>query len=161
MLSDSFHVFIHVVSSLVAYISETNFLSLASEKLKKYSALINVILFFVSAGIILKEAIERLGHPPDLEIGWLFFVIAFLGLFANTYGAKLTDRITGHECSLNADTLHACMKYDAISSVIVILGSAVILLTSIYIIDPILSFGLVILMTWRGWQLLSKVLKLP
>jgi len=88
MLSDSFHVFIHIFSSIIAYISETGFLKLEPAKLKKYSALINVNLFFISAGVILKKAVERLDRPLDLEIGWLFFVIASLGLFANMYGAN-------------------------------------------------------------------------
>jgi cobalt-zinc-cadmium efflux system protein len=161
MLSDSFHVFIHIFASIVAYISELDFLNFSSDKIKKYSAFINVGLFFVSAGVIFVEAVERVKHPLDLKIGWLFFAIAFLGLFANVYGAQLTNRIKDHQCSLNADTLHACMAYDAASSVIVILGVGVIFLTGFYIIDPILSFGLVVLMLWRGYRLSTKVLKLP
>ena len=165
MLSDSFHVLIHIIASLVGFVSEFEFLGLAPGKIKTGTAFINIALFFISAGIIAKEAVERLSDPPELVLNSPYFMIAVLGLVANIYSAKIIDRVKHGECSQNMETLHACMIYDAASSVTVIVGALAIRSTEIYIgdfalyLDPVLSIALVLLMVRRGWKLLKNTLK--
>lgn len=157
MLSDSFHVFIHIVASLVGFISEFEFLGLAPEKIKTYTALTNIGLFFVSAGIIIREALGRLSNPPELILNYYYFLIAVLGLVANIYSAKIIARVEHRECSQNMDTLHACMVYDAVGSIIVIIGALVMYFSGIFLLDPILSIILVVFMILRGWKLLKAI----
>ena len=52
MTSDSFHVSLHIVASLVALASEFKFLGFSSENIKKCSAGINISLFFPLAAMI-------------------------------------------------------------------------------------------------------------
>ena len=158
MLSDSFHLFIHVIGSAVAYASEFEFLGLAGEEIKKYTSLTNVVLFFVTVVIITVGAIGRLSNPPELKIGWSYFTVAFLGLAGNIYGANVLHRIDDHECALNINPLYWCMVVDALSSVIVIMGALAIKHTGILVLDPALSFVLVALMIWRGWKMLNTTL---
>lgn len=160
MLSDSFHVLLHIVASLIGLISEFEFLGLAPQKIKTYTALINITLFFIGAGLITKEAIERLSEPPELILNSTYFTIAFLGLAANIYSAKIIARVEHRECSQNMKTLHACMVYDAIGSVVVVAGALAMYFTGIFILDPILSIVLVIFMILRGLKLLKTTLKL-
>lgn len=159
MLSDSFHVLLHIIASLIGFVSEFEFLGLAPQKIKTYAALINVALFFIGIGIIVREAIERFSHPPELILNYQYFIIAFLGLVANIYSAKIINRVKHYECSQNIETLHACMVYDAAGSVVVILGALVMRLTGIFILDPILSVALVVFMIFRGQKLLRSTLR--
>ena len=163
MLSDSFHVFIHIIASLVGFVSEFEFLGLGPRKIKTCTALTNIALFFISAGIIAKEAIRRLAAPPELILNSPYFIIAFLGLIANIYNAHIIDKDEHRECSQNMKILHTCMVYDAVSSVIVIAGalamySLAMYFTGIFILDPVLSIVLVVLMLLRGWRMLRAAL---
>ena len=140
MLSDSFHVSLHILAPLTAYISEFEFLGFSGKTIKKWTAGINIILFFILAGGIAHEAWGRITNPPQLRIGIFFFVIAILGLLANIYNANLLHTIKDKECNQNIKPLFWHMVFDSAGSVIVIIGAVVMYWTSVYILDPILSF---------------------
>ena len=145
MLSDSLHVSIHILAPFLAYISEFEFLGFSGPIIKKWTAGINVLLFFVLAGAIADEALKRLGNAPDLRIGWLFFVVAVLGLVANIYCAKLLYSIDDDECRENIKPLFWHMIFDGAGSVVLIVGAVIMYLTGLYVLDPILSLVLAIL----------------
>ena len=154
MTSDSFHVSLHIVASLVALASEFNFLGFSPENIKKWSAGINISLFFPLAAMIGFEAYERWQNPPTVNITFIFFMIAGLGLAANLYTIKILDG--DHSENENKFLLRIHMGFDAIGSVIVIIGGAVIGKTNLYWLDPAASLilsGLIVIgaivMSWK------------
>lgn len=140
MLSDSLHVSIHVLAPFVAYLSEFEFLGFSGDRIKKWTAWVNIFLFFFLAGFIAYEAWQRLSYPPELRIGLMFFLVAILGLGANVYCAGILHRIEDKECHQNIQPLFWHMVFDSAGSVIVIIGAAIMSGTQLYILDPVLSF---------------------
>lgn len=144
MISDGFHVSLHVVVSLVALISEFQFFGLSADKIKRYSAGINIALFFPLAIFIGYEANTRLTNPPVVSITSAFFLVAVLGLVANIYTVRILHEGKGKCNSKNQNRflLYSHMIVDTISSLIVLIGAGEIYRSGNYILDPKLSFVL-------------------
>jgi len=159
MMSDSFHVSLHVVVSLVALVSEYEFGGLTPNKIKLWSAGINIALFFPLAALISYEAYKRLQNPPTQNLNFTFFLVAFLGLVANIYTIIILPKGFDKEPpnNKNRPLLRIHMIFDTIGSVIVILGGVAIYKTGSNFIDPKLSFGLAGLIVagavWMSWEL--------
>ena len=160
MISDGFHAFLHVFASLVALFSEYEFLKFSPEKIKSLSAGINIALFFPLALLIAYKANERLKNPPVVDLGLLFFFVAFLGLVANIYTVIILklDHYEADSKNKNRFYLLIHMIFDTIGSVIVLIGAVQISMTGDYSIDPIASFilsGLITLAAiWMSRELL-------
>src|SRR3989344_2402657 len=148
MISDSFHVSLHVFASLVAIVSEYEFLGINSEKIKFWSAVTNIALFFPLAYLIAIEAYRRWQTPPILDLTPTYFLIAFLGLVANLYTVFILPSKKDNHTNKNVWILRIHMIFDSIGSIIVIGGAFEILRTGNYFIDPVSSMilaGLIIL----------------
>lgn len=157
MISDSFHLSIHIIAPLIAYFSELKIENYSSGVIKKYSAGFNIFLFVVLAFGIGREALERLGQPPEIKVNFLFFVVAFIGLLANIYTAGLLHKSNGGGYSINRKALFWHMVFDALGSLILICGAFILILTGNYKIDPILSIILAALIV-IGAVVMSKEL---
>jgi len=161
MISDGLHVALHLFVSLVALVSEYEFLGFRSDNIKFWSAGINIFLFFPLAFLIAYEASKRWVSPPMVNLGPTFFIVGFLGLAANVYAALVLKpkRDEKHFRNKNRPILYVHMIFDAIGSVIVIAGGIEIKRTGLYSLDPQLSFvlaGLIILgALWMSWELIS------
>jgi len=153
MLSDSFHLSIHVIASIVALISEYGFLGLPQEKTKKWSAAVNIFLFFILALVIGNEAWERLLNPKAVNITIVFFLVGIAGLLANWYTVKVLESSPDEEFSENRDILFWEMIYDYVSSIILIACAVIIYFTGWYILDPILSIVLALTMVFKAVQM--------
>lgn len=158
MISDGFHVSLHVVVSSIALLSEYELRGISPDKIKLWSAAINVALFFPLAGLISYEAYKRLGNPPTQNLTLTFFLVAFLGFAANIYTIMILHKKADEKHSENKNRflLYIHMIFDTIGSVIVIIGGIAIYKTVSNLIDPQLSFvlsGLIvlgaILMSWE------------
>ena len=154
MFSDSLHLFTHIFAPFVAYISEFQFLNIPAEKIKKVASLMNILLFFLLAAIIVREAWGRLSDPPDITIGLFFMTVAFAGLAANIYNAKLLHEISWRYCVQNIKPLFWHMVFDAGGSIIVIIGAITMYFSKIYIVDPVLSIFLAGLMVLAAIKML-------
>ena len=102
-----------------------------------------IVLFFISF-YIFYEAYHRLVQPEEIK-GLFMLVVAFIGLLANGAGILLL-RKSAHT-SLNVKSAFFHIVGDTISSGGVILGGMIILYTGWYLVDPLLSIfiGLLIL----------------
>lgn len=157
MISDSFHLSIHIIAPLIAYFSELNIGNYSPRFIKKYSAGFNIFLFVVLAFGIGFEALERFRQPPEIKVNFLFFAVAFIGLLANIYTAGLLHKSNGGSYSINRKALFWHMVFDALGSLILIFGAFVLVSTGNYKIDPILSILLAILIV-VGAIVMSKEL---
>lgn len=113
-------------------------------RLEILAAFFNGMLLCFMSFYIFYEAYHRLIHPEEIK-GLFMLVVAFIGLLANGVGILLL-RKSAHT-SLNVRSAFFHIVGDTISSGGVILGGLLILYTGWYLVDPLLSIfiGLLIL----------------
>lgn len=117
------------------------------------AAVVNAVVLLLLATWILYEAYDRFGEPSQV-LGLPMLLVGLVGLAVNLVSMKLLD---GHaDESLNLRSAYLEVVSDAISSLGVILGGAIILTTGWVLIDPLLSVGISFFIVWRTWALLSQ-----
>ncbi len=98
------------------------------------SALLNGVLLLGITGVILVEAWERFRAPAEVRLGPMA-VVATIGLVANLGALGLLHRT--HSMNVRGAFLH--VLGDALSSVGVLLGAWLMYLTGWYMVDPLIS----------------------
>lgn len=117
------------------------------------AAVVNAVVLLLLATWILYEAYDRFGEPSQV-LGLPMLLVGLVGLAVNLVSMKLLD---GHaDESLNLRSAYLEVVSDAISSLGVILGGAIIWTTGWVLIDPLLSVGISFFIIWRTWVLLSQ-----
>ncbi|HQV12376.1 MAG TPA: cation diffusion facilitator family transporter [Nitrospira sp.] len=117
------------------------------------AAVVNAVVLLLLATWILYEAYDRFGAPIQV-LGIPMLLVGLIGLVVNLASLKLLD---GHaDESVNVRSAYLEVMSDAISSLGVILGGAIIWTTGWVLIDPLLSVGISAFVIWRTWALLSQ-----
>jgi cobalt-zinc-cadmium efflux system protein len=116
------------------------------------SALINGVLLVVISLAIFYEASRRFVHPEPVE-GGLVLVVAAVGLLADLAGMWI---LSGSSHSVNVRSARLHVAGDALSSGGVLAGGIVIMLTSWYTIDALLSFAIGIVILVGAWRILKE-----
>jgi cobalt-zinc-cadmium efflux system protein len=144
LLSDAGHMFMDILALLLSFFALRFATRPATEKqtfgfyrLEILAALINGTVLLVLSLFIFYEAYQRLIEPREIK-GLLMVGVAGIGLGANIVSA-LVLRAGSHE-SLNVKGAFLHVVGDLLSSVGVILGGAIILLTGWERVDSIISF---------------------
>jgi len=117
------------------------------------AALANGALLFFVALFLIYEGIRRLDSPP-LVNAEIMLPVAAIGLLANIAGAAILRAHAKHNLNLRGAFYH--MLSDAASSVAVIVGGFLIILTGEQIVDPIVSFVIAALILRGSLHLLSQ-----
>jgi cobalt-zinc-cadmium efflux system protein len=105
-------------------------------RLEILAAFFNGILLLVISLYIFYEAYQRLVDPREIK-GLFMLLVAAIGLLANGVGIAVL-RKSAHS-SLNVRSAFFHLVGDTVSSVGVIVGGIVIILTGWYVVDPIIS----------------------
>jgi cobalt-zinc-cadmium efflux system protein len=117
------------------------------------AALTNALVLAAMAGYILAEAWQRFRSPlPVASVPVL--AVAAVGLLVNAVGAFLLH--AGSRASLNVRGAYNEVLADAVSSVGVIAGAAVIWATGWLWVDPLVAVGIAIWVLPRTWALLRE-----
>ena len=117
------------------------------------AALTNALVLAAVAGFILTEAWERFRSPhPVASVPVL--AVATVGLLVNVISALLLHR--GSKASLNVRGAYNEVMADAVSSVGVIAGAAVITATGWYWVDPLVAVAIALFVLPRTWALLRE-----
>ncbi len=156
LLSDSAHVLMDVIALLLAYgairISarpSRRDITFGYHRFEIFAALINGLTIIVIAFFIFSEAYERILEPPQVR-GVEVLIIATIGLTVNVWAAlKLHGH---HDINIRGAYLHVIG--DALSSVAVIIGAIVIILTGQHIVDPLLSVLIGMVLIYGGVKLI-------
>lgn len=115
------------------------------------AALINGITLILITIWILWEAYGRFKHPEHVTPTWMF-ISAGIGLLMNLYlglGMRKEEDI-----NVKSAVLH--MLGDAAASAGVIVGGLIIMLTNWYVIDPILSVLIALLIASGAWRIVKQ-----
>jgi cobalt-zinc-cadmium efflux system protein len=119
------------------------------------AALLNAAALIAVTFFIFWEAFARLREPPEVESGPML-AIAVIGLLANAASAWVLARGGGHEASLNVRSAYLHVLGDLLGSIGAIVAALVMLTTGWYLVDPLLSAGIGLLILWGAWRLLRQ-----
>lgn len=113
-------------------------------RLEIFAAQINGGVLVLLSLFIFYEAYQRLVQPEPIK-SLLMMTVAVIGLLANMASALVLRKSSKRNLNVKASFLH--IMGDLLSSVGVIIGGAIIYLTGWFVVDPILSLliGLIIL----------------
>ncbi len=119
------------------------------------AALLNAASLIVISLSIFWEAFHRLSAPPEVRSAPMLLV-AVAGLAANAASAWVLMRGGGHQHNLNTRGAFLHVVSDMLGSVGAIVAALVMLATGWFIVDPILSAVIGLLVLRGAWRLLSE-----
>jgi cation diffusion facilitator family transporter len=133
------------------------------EKVENVSGVIEAVLIFVAAGLIIFEAAKKLLHHEPVQHLWLGVAVMLISGVVNIFVSRRLYKVAGEEESvaLEADALH--LKTDVYSSLGVGAGLLVILLMErvlhiswAYYLDPVVALAIAVLILRESWGMLRK-----
>ena len=164
LLSDAGHNFTDALALALACLG-FYFESRPANEVKTYgyhragvlAAFVNALTLLVLSGLIFYESYHRLLEPqPVEEITML--VIAGLGLVVNVGIMFGLRHERGRDLNVRAAYVH--MLGDALGSIGIIIGAVVIRYTGWYVVDPILSLLIGLLIVWTAWDIVRETLNI-
>lgn len=160
LLSDAGHMLTDNLALLLSFFAMKFATMPATEKrtfgfyrLEILAALINGIVLALLSLYIIYEAYLRMINPQRVE-GMLMLIVAGIGLVANIVGAFVLMKHSHANLNIRGAYLH--ILGDALSSVGVVIASVIILLTGWYLIDPILSIVISLVIIYGAWVLVKE-----
>jgi cobalt-zinc-cadmium efflux system protein len=161
LISDAGHMLTHLFALLVSLFAlyfaakpPTGKKTYGFYRLEILAALFNGITLFAITLWIFYEAYHRFMHPETISSGKMF-IVAFIGLIANVVCAYILKG-DGHGHSLNVRAAFLHMLGDTLSSVGVITGAIIIYYTNWFIIDPIISVMICVLILIWSYKLVME-----
>lgn len=116
------------------------------------AALFNAIILLIAVGAITIESIRKIIQPEPIG-GTTMMIVAGVGVIVNTLTALLFMK--GRESDLNIKGAFLHMAADAGVSLGVVAAGLLINLTGFYLLDPIISLVIVLVITVGTWSLLQ------
>ncbi len=160
LLSDAGHMFTDNIALLLSFFAmkfatlpATDKRTFGFYRLEILAALVNGIVLVVISLTIMYEAYRRIMHPQPVA-GGLMLVIAIIGLVANVIGAMVLMKHRSSSLNIRGAYLH--ILGDALSSIGVVAGGVIILYTGWYLVDPILSFLISLVIIYGAWALVKE-----
>ena len=164
IISEAIHSSMDLLAALIAYFSvkvsdnpPDSRHPYGHGKVENISGVIEAILIFIAATLIIIEAIKKLaGKPYELEIIWIGALVMLVSAVINSIVSHKLYKIARQTKSiaLEADALH--LKTDVYTSLGVAVGLALILITGIKLLDPIVAICVAILILYESYTLLKK-----
>ena len=112
-------------------------------------AFVNGLSLFAIAGWITYEAVLRILHPEPV-LGTPMLIIAGLGLAVNLIALQIMRRADPGNLNIRAAMLH--VMGDLLGSVAAIAAAGIILATGWFVVDPILSVLVALLILRGAWS---------
>lgn len=160
LLSDAAHVFMDLVAlglSLLAIrlarVPASDTRTYGWHRAEILASLINGLTLLIIAVGILYEAWLRFLHPEAVKSKEMF-VIAAVGLVMNLVAASALHRHSHDDLNVRSAYLH--VVGDAIASIGVIIGGAVMFYTNWYVVDALISAGISLIILWGALRLLRE-----
>jgi cobalt-zinc-cadmium efflux system protein len=160
LLSDAGHMLTDNLALLLSFFAMTFATMPATERktfgfyrLEILAAFINGVILVLISLYIIYQAYLRIINPQQVE-GTLMMVVAFIGLIANIIGALVLMKHRHNSLNIRGAYLH--IVGDALSSVGVVIGGVIIIYTGWYLIDPILSIMISLVIMYGAWSLVKE-----
>ena len=153
MLTDNLALLLSFFAMTFASMPATDRRTFGFYRLEILAALINGIVLVLVSLYIVYEAYLRIVHPQPVA-GTLMLIVAMIGLVANVIGAFVLMKHSHASLNIRGAYLH--ILGDALSSVGVVIGGGIILYTGWYLIDPLLSILISLVIVYGAWALVKE-----
>lgn len=152
-LSDVGSIILAFIANLIARRQKNTRKTFGYERAETLAAFTNGIILIVISIYLFIEAIQRFSNPEPIQ-GKIMFIVSLIGLAGNVI--SMLVMMIDTKGSLNARALFLNMASDALSSIAVVVGSIVISIWNITIIDPILTLLASVLLLWEAIKVTMK-----
>jgi cobalt-zinc-cadmium efflux system protein len=149
LISDAWHMLTHLFALGTSYFAILLSLRPATKRrtyglyrAEVLAAFINGIILLFISGYLVYEAVLRFISPEKIKV-FEMLLVAGIGLLVNGISTVLLGKVSSHDINIKSAFLHEIG--DMISSVAVVAAGIAIFYTGNYILDPILTFLICIL----------------
>ncbi len=118
-------------------------------------SIITTVILLVGSAFVIYEAIQRVISPAEVNYEGMI-IFAVIGLVVNS----IASYATREGDSLNQKSVNLHMLEDVLGWAVVLIGSIVMKLTGIAVIDPILSLGVAIFILVEAAKNLREIVKI-
>ena len=160
LISDAGHMFTHcfaigisLVAILIARKPPCHHRTFGLYRAEVLAAFINGLFLLLIVCFIIYEAIMRIIHPQDV-LGLSMLLIGIIGLIVNIISIMILHG--AHKEDLNIKGVFYHMVADAASSIGIVLAAIIIHFTGWNILDPLVSFGISIVIIYWAWGVLKE-----
>lgn len=163
LLSDALHNFSDVLSLIISYSARILGKKKAcSDKTFGYkraeimAAFVNAATLVVVAIILMKEAVERLVDPQEIESDLVIW-LSLIAIFANGFSVLLLKKDAEDNMNMRSAYLH--LLTDMMASVAVLIGGLLMMFYQIYWVDAVLTMIIGLYLIYMGYDLLKESTK--
>lgn len=159
LLSDAAHVFMDLLSFILTLwailISEravSDRRTYGWHRMEVFAALINALTVFTMAVLIFWQAVKRFAQPQPI-LSSQMLIIALGGLFVNLFVVWKLHPHVGEDVNVRSAFLHSVG--DALASVTVVIGGALVLITNKSLIDPLAAMLVALIIVFGAYQIFT------
>jgi cation diffusion facilitator family transporter len=163
IISEAAHSGLDLVASIVAFFAVRKAVQPPDKqhayghgKFENLSGSIEAILIIVAAALIVREAGEKLFFPSPIDKLGIGAAVMLVSATVNYFVSRYLQKV-GQETdsmALQADALH--LQTDVYTSLGVLAGLGLIMLTGLPILDPLVAIGVAIFICKTGFELVIK-----
>ena len=163
LLADAGHVFADVIALSLSWYGvkqaerpASHSMTFGYHRVGVLIAIVNALSILAIALFIFYEAFHRLQQPPEVNSP-LMLAVAVVGLGVNLFVASWLRKEQKANINVRSAFWHALG--DALASTGVILGGTIILLTGLFVVDPIISIAIGLIIVLAAWSILRDGLR--
>ena len=157
MLTDVAALSIALIASRIAEWAATRKRTYGYGRVKVLAALLNGLSLWLIVGVIIWEAIHRLASPPNVK-SLEMLIIASAGLIANVGSAWILKSHQKEDINVRAAFLH--LVADSLGSAGAIIAGIAMLWGGWFIVDPIASVFISILILWSSLGIVKDAVRI-
>ena len=166
IISEAIHSSMDLVASCVAFMAVRTSAKPADRdhpyghgKIENISGIVEGVLIFIAAGLIIFEAVKKIMEPVEIESAGIAIAVMGGAALVNFFVSKYLYRVAKEEDSmaLEADALH--LKTDVYTSLGVGAGILLIQLTGLIVLDSIVAILVALLIVKEAWVLCRNALQ--
>ncbi|HEY5537091.1 MAG TPA: cation diffusion facilitator family transporter, partial [Acetobacterium sp.] len=160
IISEAIHSSMDLMASCVAFFSVRTSSKPADRdhpyghgKIENLSGIVEGVLIFIAAGLIIFEAVKKISEPVEIEAAGIAIAVMLTAAVVNFFVSRILYKVGKEEDSmaLEADALH--LKTDIYTSLGVAAGIILIKLTGILVLDSIVAILVALLIIKEAWVL--------
>ncbi|MDQ2178841.1 cation diffusion facilitator family transporter [Marinifilum sp. D714] len=164
LLSDALHNFSDVLALVISWFAsklagrkQTARQTFGYKRAEILAALINAVSLIVIAFFLLKEAVERLGEPQEIQSG-LVMILGGLSIVLNGASVLLVVKDAKNNINMRSAYLH--LLSDMVSSIAVVLGGFVMYMWKVSWVDSVLSIAIALYLVYSSWGLIVESIRI-
>ncbi len=135
-LSDTFATFIAYLATIIGKKGADPKKTYGYKRIEILAALLNALILIIICLYLFKAAYERFNDPEPIN-SLVMIVVAMVGLIANVLAVAILHHDSRKSINVKAAYVH--LIGDSLSSVVVIIGAAIMQIWEIYWIDPVIT----------------------